>query len=120
MCKTVPILIDLNHMMVKWHYVLIRHFDTLYDVVVMVLLFARADQDNETDSRLVVFTVAVRFNGIDGDGILIITPGDEFLSITPCTDATWNPADSGNWLGMTNDKDDVVPIGDSEPLLYKL
>ena len=40
-----------------------------------------------------------------------------FPSITPCTDATWKPADSGNWLGMTNDKDDVVPIGDPDPLL---
>ena len=83
----------------------------------MVLLFAGADQDNETDGGLVVFTIAARFNGIDGDGILIITPGDEFPSITPCTEATWKPADSGNWLGMTNDKDDVVPIGDPDPLL---
>ena len=51
-------------------------------------LFAGADQDNDTDGGLVVFTIAARFNGIDGDGILIITPGDEFLSITPCSDAT--------------------------------
>ena len=93
---------------------------TLYDVVFIVALFVGGAQFNDTVGGLVAFTIAARFNGIVGDGILIITPKDEFPSIVPCTDATRNPADSGNWLGMTNDKDDVVPIGNDEPLLYTL